>query len=135
MLGGIGQGRDPCTTLHISLSNFIKQVASATTMPEIKGEWKILKTEHPLMFSSIVELEGKLTAMGGSYDAVLRHGTRFTSSYDFAADMWVECEGAQLPVPLYRPGVVKLAGNKVMIIGGQPEMQQFSNEVYIGSYE
>ena len=30
---------------------------------------------------------------------------------------------------------VKLPGNKVMIIGGQPEMQQFSNKVYIGSYE
>ena len=54
---------------------------------------------------------------------MLRHGISFISSYDFAGDL-VECQGAQLPVPLYRPGVVKLPGNKVMIIGGQSEMQQ-----------
>ena len=102
-------------------------------MQESKVEWRT--TEYPLYFSSIVELEGKLIAMGGSYDAVLRHGTKFISSYDFAADMWVECQGAQLPVPLYRPGVVKLAGSKVMIIGGQSEMKQFSKQVYIGRHD
>ena len=73
-------------------------------------------------------LEGKVIAMGGSYYVMLRRGTRFISSYNFAADMWVECQGAQLPVPLYRPGLVKLAGNIVMIIGGQSEMKQYSND-------
>ena len=132
-MGGMGNKIETCMTLHISLSSFIK--LPATAMPEIKGEWNVLKTEYPLIYSSLVEIEGKLIALGGSSDAVLRHGTRFISSYDFAADMWVECQGAQLPVPLYRPGVVKLAGNKVMIIGGQAEMKQFSNEVYIGSHD
>lgn len=74
-----------------------------------------------------------LTAMGGTYDGRLRLGSKFISMYDFATDTWVECKGAELPVHLYRTGVVKLADNKVMVIGGQPKMQQFSNEVYIGS--
>ena len=132
-MGGMGHVMKTCNILHISLSNFTKQVVPATTMPEIKGEWNVLKTEYPLIYSSLVEIEGKLIALGGSYDAVLRHGTRLISSYNFAADMWVECQGAQLPVPLYRPAVVKLPGNKVMIVGGQAEMKQLSKEVYIGS--
>ena len=132
MLGGVGQVKDLHTTLHISLSNLS---TPSTSSLEMTGGWDTMKTEYPLLYSSIVELEGKLVTMGGSCDVVLRRGTRFISSYDFAADMWVECQGAQLPVPLYRPGLVKLPGNKVMIIGGQPEMKQFSNEVYIGTYE
>lgn len=82
-----------------------------------------------------MELDGKLVNMGGSLDEALRCGTSFISTYDFTTNVWVECKGAELPVPLYRPGVVKLADNKVMVIGGQPKMQQFSNEVYIGSCE
>ena len=136
MLGGTGEPEHSLTTLQASLSSLIEEAIPATRLSvahDRKVEWTT--TAYPLYLSSIVKLEGKLIAMGGSYDAVLRYGSRFISSYDFAADMWVECQGAQLPVPLYRPGVVKLAGNKVMIIGGQPEMQQFSKKIYIGTYE
>ena len=127
MLGGVGESVDESrTTLHTSLTS----IATSTLC-----EWKALPTKHPLSYSYLVELDGMLVSMGGSLDRVLRRGTRFICSYDFVADMWVECQGAQLPVPLYRPGLVKLPGNKVMIIGGQPEMQQFSNKVYIGRYE
>ena len=116
----------------MSLSSLIEgAVPAASLVQESKAEWTT--TEYPLYLSSIVELEGKLIAMGGSYDGVLRYGSKLISSYDFTTDMWVECQGVQLPVPLYRPGVVKLAGNKVMIIGGQSEMKQFSKQVYIGS--
>ena len=137
MQGGIGGNwNDSLTTLQVSLSSLIEEAvlySRLSVVQESKGEWTT--TKYPLYFSSIVELEGKLVAMGGSYDIMLRHGTRFISSYDFAADMWVECQGAQLPVPLYRPGLVKLPGNKVMIIGGQSEKKQFSKEVYIGTYD
>ena len=129
-------GNHCLTTLQVSLSSLIEEAIPATRLSvaqERKVGWTT--TAYPLHLPSIVELEGKLVAMGGSCDVVLRRGTRFISSYDFAADMWVECQGAQLPVPLYRPGVVKLAGNKVMIIGGQPEMKQFSKKIYIGTYE
>ena len=139
ILGGVGSKiQDSRIALYATLPTLIEEAAPASgssITSETKEEWSILTAEHRLLYSSIVELDRKLVAMGGSHEVVLRRGTTFISSYDFAADMWVECQGAQLPVPLYRPGVVKLAGNKVMIIGGQPEMQQFSNEVYIGSYK
>jgi hypothetical protein len=113
--------------LSISLPTLIK--AAIGEGPP--GEWKMLK-EHPLFFSPLVELHGKLVAVGGSHDNILRRGTRFITYYDFAANIWVECTGAQLPAPLYKSGVVKIADNKVMIIGGQPEMQKFSDQIYIG---
>jgi hypothetical protein len=127
--GGVGQRiRDSRSTLHINLKTPSNGSSTA------KEGWNLTTKEHPLLYSSVVEIGGKLVAVGGSHDEVLRRGTRYISYHDQDADMWVECLGAQLPVPLYRPGVVKLAGNKVMVIGGQPEMQKFSNEVYIGSY-
>ena len=97
--------------------------------------WKKLTGHHPLIYTTLAEIDGTLTAMGGSYEQILRCGTRFISTYDFTTDTWMECEGAQLPVPLYRPGVVKLDDNRLMVIGGQPKMQQFSNQVYIGTYK
>ena len=136
ILGGTGEPEHCLTLLQVTLSSLIEEAIPATRLSvtqEREVEWST--TAYPLYLPSIVKLEGNLIAMGGSYDAVLRYGSRFISSYDFAADVWVECQGAQLPVPLYRPGVVKLAGNKVMIIGGQSEMKQFSKEIYIGTYE
>jgi hypothetical protein len=81
--------------LSISLPTLIE----AATGEGPPGEWKMLK-EHPLFFSTLVELNGKLVAVGGSHDDELRRGTRFISYYDFAADMWVECTGAQLSTGL-----------------------------------
>ena len=49
------------------------------------------------------------------------------SSYDFAADLWMKC---QLLVPLYRLRLVKLPGNKVMIIGGQRKFTLKCIELY-----
>jgi hypothetical protein len=118
--------------LYISLQTLVDAVnKSKVQILKAKGNWKKLTPRHPLFLSSLVELKGKLVAMGGCSELEPRCGTRFISYYDLFADMWVECTEAQLPVPLYRPGVVKLADNKVMVIGGQPEMQKFSSEVYI----
>ena len=72
--------------------------------------------------------------MGRSVDRNLRYGSKFISTYDFATDTWVECKGAELPLALYRPGLVNLGNNKVMLIIGQPRSQQFSKVVFIGSY-
>ena len=134
-LGGTGTTEGSCTTMCVSLFSLIKHsvpAVSAYSSPQI---WNVLKGLHPLICTSLMEIDGTLTAMGGSYEQVLRRGTRYISSYDFTTDTWMECEGAQLPVPLYRPGVVKLDDNRLMVIGGQPKMQTFSSEVYIGTYE
>lgn len=85
-----------------------------------------------MVLSSPIEIDGRLVAMGGSANAELRHGTRSISTYDFVTSTWMECERAQLPVPLYRPGVVKLEDDRVMILGGQIKSQNFSATVFIG---
>ena len=72
--------------------------------------------------------------MGGSVDPNRRRGSKFISTYDFATDTWVECKGAELPLALYRPGLVNLGNNKVMLIGGQPRSQSFSKVAFIGCY-
>ena len=136
-LGGTGTAEESCITMCISLSSLIEHSVPADSTyssPQIRKTWNVLKGLHPL---TLVEIGGTLTAIGGSYKQVLRHGTRYISTYDFTTDTWtwMECEGAQLPVPLYRPVVVKLNDNRLMVIGGQPKMQTFSSEVYIGTYE
>jgi N-acetylneuraminic acid mutarotase len=131
VLGGAGAIQDVRQTLCASVPMLIKEAVSTSECSHSRARWNTLE-RTPLVFSSLVEIGRKLIGVGGSYDEVLRQGTKSISYYDFVADMWVECTGAQLPVPLYRPGVVKLADNKVMVIGGQPEMQKFSSEVYIG---
>ena len=135
-LGGTGTAEESCTTMCVSLSSLIEhQTCSTYSSSQIRKTWNTLRGLHPLIYTSLVEIDGTLTAMGGSYEQVLRCGTRYISSYDFTTGSWMECEGAQLPVPLYRPGVVKLDDNRLMVIGGQPKMQTFSSEVFIGTYE
>ncbi len=130
ILGGTVNEDECCIALHATIPSLL-QTATATSSYQ-KLVWKQFIDEHPLNLSSVVELNGRLTAMGGSSRIIQRRGTKFISTYSFGNATWVECKGAQLPVPLYRAGVVKLDSDQVMIVGGQPKMQQFSAAVYIG---
>ena len=134
-LGGTGTAEESCTTVCVSLSSLIKHAVLAENAYSSLKTWNTLRGLHPLIYTSLVEIGGTLTAMGGSYEHALRRGTRYISTYNFTTGSWMECEGAQLPVPLYRPGVIKLDDSRLMVIGGQPKMQIFSSEVYIGTYE
>lgn len=139
VLGGISLPGNSCTTLFASVSSLLEYAVPAGgeySPPQAVLTWKKLQGRHPLICSSLVEVgEGeRLAAVGGSLELKLRCGTKFVGSYDFAADVWVECKGAELPLPLYRPGVVKLEGNKMMVVGGQLKMQHFSNAVFLGEY-
>ena len=125
------------TALYASVSSLLENAVPADTKyttPQTKSTWEKLPEQHPLTYPSLVELDGRLVVMGGSVDHVQRRGSRFISTYDFATDTWVECKGAELPLALYRPGLVNLGNNKVMLIGGQPRSQQFSKVAFIGSY-
>ena len=133
-LGGAINTMNLYTTLYATVSCLLLDSDSKCSTAQIPTTWKELQDRQPLIFSSPVELDGRLIAMGGSAELRLRRGTRFISTYDFATDTWVECKGAALPAPLYRPGVLKLDDSRVMIVGGQPKMQQFSAAVYIGNY-
>ena len=110
------------TTMYASFSSLIESAVPASQFPiaPVKSKWNILTVKHPLFYSSLVELDGNMVAMGGSSNEVLHRGTGYISFFDYVVNTWVECTGAQLPVPLYRPGLVKLNDSRVMVIGGQP---------------
>ena len=137
-LGGTADNfKQISTALYASVSSLLENAAPADTKyttPQTKSTWEELQDRHPLTYPSLVELDGRLVVMGGSVDHVQRHGSKFISTYNFATDTWVECKGAKLPLALYRPGLVNLGNNKVMLIGGQPRSQQFSKVAFIGSY-
>ena len=128
---------DSSTALYASVSSLLTNAVPADTKyttPQIPITWKRLQDKHPLTFPSLVELDGRLVVMGGSVGQKQRHGSKFISTYDFTTDTWVEYKGAELPLALYRPGLVNLGNNKVMLIGGQPRSQQFSQVAFIGCY-
>ena len=127
ILGGTGREDEVNIGLHAMVSSILEK--------STRSPWKQLQGQHPLSFASPVELDGRLVAVGGSSHPIQRCGINSISMYDFATDTWQVCRNARLPVPLYRAGVVKLDGNQVMLVGGQPKSQQFSAAVYIGSYE
>ena len=138
ILGGVGTPDQSRTTLYSSISSLLKSTETEDdhlTSLQLLMPWKQLNGRHPLINSIPVDVQGKLVALGGSAGTELRRGTRYISTYDFTTDTWMECECAQLPVPLYRPGVVKLDDNRLMVIGGQPKSQQFLNSVFIGNIE
>ena len=140
ILGGIaGSYEDSSTMLYSTISSLIENTTVAdpaevrTTQPRTIT-WKKLQAKHLLIFPSLVGLDGRLVVVGGSVEQERRCGSKFISTYDFATDTWVECKGAELPLALYRPGLVTLDSFKVMIIGGQTKSQQFSRKVYPGYY-
>ena len=136
-LGGVANADDSSTALYASVSFLLENAVPADskyTTPQIPLTWKRLQNKHSLTCPSPVELGGRLVVMGGSIDIQQRRGSRFISTYDFATDTWVECKGAELPLALYRPGLVNLGNNKVMLIGRQPRSQQFSTIAFIGNY-
>lgn len=134
MLGGTGAIIDCRKTFYVSLQSLIDTaLLFSSAARHYSKEWNVLTANLPLVCSTAVEIDRVVIAMGGSREEVLRCGTIYISTLNATSNLWAECEGSQLPVPLYRPGVVKLADNKVMVIGGQPKMQHFSNEVYIGT--
>lgn len=136
MLGGVASPEDSRTTVYATRTALLENadIAETTYMTlRTLTKWDSLKGKHPLPSSSLVEVDGKLLAFGGEkWTSQTVRGSLYISSYDFATDMWVECKGAQLPVPLYRPGVVKLAEGEVMVIGGERKLQSFSKRVSIG---
>ena len=137
-LGGTsGNYSDVCTTLYTSVSSLLESAVPADgkhATPQIQTTWKKLRGVHPLTFCAPVELNERLVAMGGSVDQDNRQGSKFISTYDFATDTWMECSDNELPLSLYRPGLVSLGNNKFMLIGGQTQRKRFSKAVFIGSY-
>ena len=132
-VGGVGTPEQSRITFCAPLSTLIRYTVPAkSSVPQIT--WKQLPRQHPLLCTSPVAVNKRLVAFGGYADVTLPCGTRLICTYDFFSHRWLELADAQLPVPLYRPGVITLDNDKLMIIGGQPKSQQFSPSVFIGSF-
>lgn len=137
ILGGVGTPEQSCTTLYTTLYSLLENMEppaeSEYTLLQCPATWGKFKGQHPLPSAALVEVDGRLLALGGEkWTPLSIDGTHFVSTYSFATDMWVECKSAELPLPLYRPGVVKLDEDEVMIVGGESKIQHFTTDVFIG---
>ena len=138
LLGGKGYTtNESCTTLYTTLSSLLENAEPANSqysMPKIPITWEKLRGLYHPSQAGIVEVDERLIAMGGACGNHVMNieGTKFISTYDFQTDSWVEYKGAQLPLALFRPGLVKLGHNKVMVIGGEAKAHQFCSHVFIG---
>lgn len=135
-LGGVGSPHESRTALHAHFSSLLGDAEAIesdyTTLYQCLKTWRHLKGRHPLPSSSLVELDGKLMALGGeAWSERNIRGTTFMTTYNFDTDTWVKCKGASLPVPVYRPGVAKLEEGEVMVVGGENKMQKFTKAVYL----
>ena len=119
-LGGVSSITETSLTLYATVSSLLKNAVPAESgyaTPQVRHTWDRLPDKHPLTYPSLVGLDGRLVTMGGSVDPTLRCGTKYITTYDSATETWVECKGAELPLPLYRPNLVKLENNQVLLIG------------------
>ena len=124
-------------TVYTTVASLIKNAEPADSRysaVQCPLKWGKFKGAHPMRCTTLAVMNGKLFSLGGTDFGEMHVGTTFFSTYDFASDTWVECKGAELPVPLYRSTVMNLGNNEVICVGGQPKSQQFSAEVFIGSY-
>ena len=138
-LGGYGTPEQSCITIFATISSLLESAESADSshysVPQVPGTWKTLEDKHPLVHSTITDVDGKITALGGAVmKNSLKSGTKIISMYDFQSNSWVECKGAELPLAIYNTGVVKLADDEIMVVGGGYKNQTFSTKVYIGKF-
>ena len=122
-----------CVCVCVSLTTLEATLIYSAKMNR-PADWNQLSDDYPFFCSSLVEIDSNLIAMGGSAQAELSHGTRSIGLYDTALQKWAECEGAQLPIPVFRPGVVKSSESEVMVVGGELASQRFSAAVFIGTH-
>ncbi len=119
-------------TVFSTLSSLVEtEYPAYSTVHPVK--WDTFPCKHPLMGTAITEVSGQLTTIGGCDKD--RVGTKFISTYDFHSDSWVKCIGAELPLSLSSPGVMKLDDNQVMVFGGEVKRQHYSLQVFIGQFE
>ncbi len=118
------------TLSSLLIENAVPEDPTYSTVHPVK--WDTFPCKHPLMCTALTEVSGLLTAIGGCDKDLV--GTKLISTYDFHSDSWVKCKGAELPLSLYRPGVMKLDDNQVMVFGGEVQRQHFSSQVFIGRF-
>ena len=133
-LGGYGIPEQSCMTLFTTLSSLLEDAeladSSHYSVPQVPGTWNRIEDQHPLLHSTTTDVDGKLIALGGAViNRQFKSGTEIISMYNFQSNSWVECKGAELPLAIYNTGMMKLADDEVMVVGGGYKNQTFSAKV------
>lgn len=133
---------DSSTTLYATVTSLLDRAVSTLAKSRFASPsetWEKFEDKHPLTYPSLVEMDGRLVAMGGSEHCEDRNGTTVVSEYNFSTKKWVMCTSSKLKQPLYSVGVLNLGSNKVMVVGGEISNRsgnrQLTSAVYIGSYK
>lgn len=82
--GGGGFYHQSSTTLYATVTSLLENAMATNkyhSIPHLQLSWKKLKEKHPLICSSLVEMDGRVTAMGGSHKEGEHCGTKFISTY------------------------------------------------------
>ncbi len=119
------------STLSSLIENAVPEDPAYSTVHPVK--WDTFPCKHLLLGTAITEVSGLLTTIGGCDEDLV--GTKLICTYDFHSDSWVKCKGAELPLSLSRPGVMKLDDNQVMVFGGEVQSRHFSSQVFIGHFQ
>ena len=107
-----------------------QQSASAARPDSISSAWKTLR-DTPLKRSAAASLGGMLLAVGGNDDQ--RDTLPAVHVYSPATSTWIRVQSGDLPEPRYECAAVELAGNRLLVVGGQDEEMKRMNTVFLGS--
>ena len=120
----------PVASLIQRATSHPQQSASAARPDSTSSAWKTLRGP-PLVVSAAASLGGMLLAVGGGDD----QGDTLPAVriYSPAASTWIRVESGDLPEPRYLCTAVELAGNRLLVVGGQDEDVKIKNTVFLGS--
>lgn len=134
LLGGYGTLEKSCTLVSASLSS-LHESSLHTKYSVIPETWEIEQSQHPLAHPTITSVNRTLFALGGAdQENKINIGTRYISMHNSQTSSWMECKGAELPFSVFRPGVVRLDNDELMIVGGNSKTREAVSQVFIGKF-
>ena len=138
LLGGVTtDNRAVKTVLYAPVASLIQratshplQSASAAQPDSTSSAWKTLR-DTPLRESAAASLGGMLLAVGGDDDQ--RDTLPAVHVYSPATSTWIRVQSGDLPEPRFGCTAVELAGNRLLVVGGQDQDMKIMNTVFLGS--
>ena len=120
----------PVASLIQRATSHPQQSASAARPDSTSSAWKTLR-DTPLRGSAAASLGGMLLAVGGKDNQ--RDTLPAVHVYSPATSTWIRVQSGDLPEPRYYYATVELAGNKLLVVGGQDQDMKRMNTVFLGS--
>ena len=138
LLGGVTTDQEPTKTVpYAPVASLIQRAtshpqrsASAARPDSTSSAWKTLQ-DPPLKGSAAASLGGMLLAVGGNDDQEETFSA--VHVYSSATNTWSRVQSGDLPEPRYACTAVELAGNRVLVVGGEDQDEKRTNTVFLGS--